>query len=85
MEKLHGTALPSNLKFCLFFGYKRDNILLKGADDGAVALKSQLAPVAQTEAARCFGFDEGHMSILYSEKVISRYMESLSKIVGFDS
>ena len=74
--------LPPQVRFCLFFGYKDDNILLKGVDDGSVALKSQLDPRAQSEAARCFGFNENHVSILFSKEVIRRHKEMLDNVVG---
>jgi len=74
--------LPPQVKFCLFFGYRGDNILLKGADDGSIALRSQLDPRAQSEAARCFGFNENHVSILFSKEVIRRHKEMLSNVAG---
>jgi hypothetical protein len=57
-------------------------MLLKGADDGSVALRSQLDPRAQSEAARCFGFNENHVSILFSKEVIRRHKEMLDNVVG---
>jgi len=83
IETLFQKKLPSQVKFCLFFGYEGDNLLLKGADDGAVALKSQLDPRAQSEATRCHGFNENHVSILFSREVFGRYSEILTKVPGY--
>ena len=41
----------------------------EGADDGSVALSSQLDLGVQHEAGRMFGFNESHMSILENIEV----------------
>lgn len=80
IEDLYKKKIPPHLTFYLFFGYKGDNPLLKGADDGTVALKSQLDLRAQSEATRCFGFNEDHVSILFSREVLGLYNELLANI-----
>ena len=80
MDNLFQERIPPKVDFCLFFGYKGDNLLLKGADDGSVALKSQLDFRAQLEATRSYGFDENHVTILFSEEVFARYSELLCRI-----
>lgn len=82
IQNLFQKELPPQVKFCLFFSYRGDNILLKGADDGSIALNSQLDPRAQSEAAQCFGFNENHVSILFSKEVIRRHKEMLSNVAG---
>jgi len=79
MDNLFQKRIPPEVNFCLFFGYKGDNLLLKGADDGSVALKSQLDFRAQLEATRSYGFNENHVTILFSEEVFARYSEVLYK------
>lgn len=82
IESLFQKKLPPQVKFCLLFGYKGDKLILKGADDGTVALKSQLDPRAQSEAARCFGFNENHVSMLFSKEVLGQFREMLATIGG---
>ena len=80
IDNLFQKRIPPKVNFCLFFGYKGDNLLLKGADDGSVALKSQLDFRAQLEATRSYGFNENHVTILFSEEVFTRYSEVLYNI-----
>jgi len=80
IENLFQKEIPPQIKFYLLFGYKGDNLLLKGADDGAVALKSQLDLRAQSEATRCYGFNEDHVSILFSKQVLGLYDKLLTNV-----
>lgn len=80
IDNLFQRRIPPKVNFYLFFGYKGDSLLLKGADDGSVALKSQLDFRAQLEATRSYGFNENHVSILFSKEVSKRYSEVLYKI-----
>jgi pimeloyl-ACP methyl ester carboxylesterase len=80
IESLFAKKLPCDVIYCLFFGYRGDNLLLSGADDGTVALKSQLDSRAQSETIRCFGFNEDHISILFTEEVLRRFKEMLDFI-----
>jgi len=82
IESLFRKKLPCDIIYGLFFGYRGDNLLLSGADDGTVALKSQLDFRAQSEAIRCFGFNEDHISILFTEEVLRRYKMMLEFIGG---
>ena len=49
------------------------------SSDSVVALRSQLAPFAQDEAERMFGYDLGHVPILSDEAVIKRYESILEE------
>lgn len=82
IESLLNKKLPCDIIYCLFFGYRGDKLLLSGADDGTVALKSQLNFHVQSEAIRCFGFNEDHISILFTEEVLRRFKEMLEFIGG---
>jgi hypothetical protein len=48
-----------------------DNFLSSGSSDGVIPPSSQLRDAAQEDARTIRGFDEGHLSILQSEDVIS--------------
>jgi pimeloyl-ACP methyl ester carboxylesterase len=80
IESLFRKKLPCDVIYVLFFGYRGDKLILSGADDGTVALKSQLDYRAQSEAIRCFGFNEDHISILFTEEVLRRYKKMLEFI-----
>ncbi|MBT8491229.1 MAG: hypothetical protein KJN62_09280, partial [Deltaproteobacteria bacterium] len=82
IESLFRKKLPCDIIYGLFFGYRGDKLILSGADDGTVALKSQLDFRAQSEAIRCFGFNEDHISILFTEEVLRRYKKMLAFIDG---
>jgi pimeloyl-ACP methyl ester carboxylesterase len=68
IEHLGRKPFPRKLPFHLFFTYQ-DQTRLKLGDsgDGVVTLKSQLLPSLQSAAARIYGFNETHESILTSE------------------
>ena len=72
-----GTPLPEQLEFWLFFSYKGSSMFTGGADDGSVAVQSQLAHSVQGEATRVHGFNESHTSILTSDEVMVRVNEFL--------
>lgn len=82
IESLFSKKLPCDVIYSLFFGYKGDKLLLSGADDGTVALKSQLDLRAQSEAIRCFGFNEDHLSILFSEEALQQFKKMLDFVGG---
>ena len=58
----------------LFFGFGGggDSPFLRGANDGVVAVASELDPRAQGAAIRMFGYDETHTGILNSEAVAAQ-------------
>ena len=70
--------MPPKIRFYLFFGYAGDSMISKDPDDGKISLKSQLDPKAKSEAALTYGFDEDHVSILSSHKMLEKYNEVLS-------
>lgn len=79
IRTLFHRPLPPGIRFILCFGYKSDNLFLKGDNDGSISLKSLLDFRAQSEAAKCFGFDENHVSILFSPDIMARCKAILSE------
>lgn len=64
---------PDCFPYYLLFSYRGTRGFLPGENsDGTVTLRSQLAPVAQDEAEKIFGFDEGHVGILNGAGVFAR-------------
>lgn len=73
LETLLATPLPPGLRFHLFFGFRgRRSPFLRGANDGAVTLASQLDPRAQRAAIKLYGYDETHRGILESPDVAAQ-------------
>ncbi len=80
LKNLYHHRLPMEMNYYLFYGYRSNKVLVKKADDGVIALESQLYPVAQSEAAKCFGFNENHVSILSCKDVLDQYGQVLSSV-----
>ncbi|MDY6792288.1 MAG: alpha/beta hydrolase [Thermodesulfobacteriota bacterium] len=78
LKNLFIKKMPPNIRFYLFFGYAGDSRISKDFDDGIISLKSQLDPKAKAEALLTCGFDEDHVSILSSHKMVAKYNEILS-------
>ncbi len=69
LRRLFATPLPKGCPYDLLFSYRGRSLVEGRANDGVVELSSELAPAAQAAAARIYGFDETHMSILASPEV----------------
>lgn len=69
LESLLEPALPPALAYDLLFSFAGGSRLVRGANDGAVTLVSQLAMRAQMQSRMVRGFDESHRSILRSDEV----------------
>lgn len=69
LSSLPQTALPPECEFALFFSYRGGSAIVGEANDGAVAVSSELAMPVQRQASRVVGFDETHRSILRSAEV----------------
>ena len=78
LKRLYINKMQSKIRFYLFFGYAGDSRISKDLDDGKISLKSQLDPKAKAEAVLTCGFDEDHVSILSSNKMLEKYNEILS-------
>ena len=79
LKKLRATKLPPSVEFDLFFGYRGEESTGGELSDGAVLLSSVLDRDIQEAAAKVYGFDEDHSSILESPAVIQRLNELLAK------
>ena len=76
---LHNRPLPAGLQFSLLFSYSGQKMLQTEAGDGTVTLESQLDYRAQDVADHLHGLNEGHVSILSSERTaayINQYLLS---------
>ena len=73
IEKIFEQPLNAKVDYYLFFSYKGDYSYFMDNNDGAVTLRSQLDLRAQKEAITKWGFDEGHVTILSSEDVLTVY------------
>ncbi|MBS0451447.1 MAG: alpha/beta hydrolase [Proteobacteria bacterium] len=67
LDTLLDVPRPPGLRHTLFFGYGKPSKIVRGNNDGVVALASVLAEPVQSQAAFVFGFDEDHASILKSD------------------
>jgi len=77
LKRLYIKKMPPKIRFFLFFGYAGDSRISKDLDDGIISLKSQLDPKAKAEAVLTCGFDEDHVSILSSNKMLEKYNKIL--------
>jgi hypothetical protein len=68
------------LAYYLVFTYQRNSLSPGASGDGVVTLASQLRPEAQDEAARIFGFDEDHASVLSSPQVAATLNELFARV-----
>jgi pimeloyl-ACP methyl ester carboxylesterase len=66
--------------YYLVFTYQRKSLRPGVSGDGVVTLASQLRPEAQDEAARIFGFDEDHASVLASPQVAATLNELFARV-----
>lgn len=82
LQELDRRQTPKALPFHLFFSYNDPSTFKLGeSSDGAVTLRSQLAPVQQAAAVRLYGFNETHNGILASpaaREAFFRLIDSVS-------
>ena len=79
LRGLFATKLPEECRYYLLFGFEGGSMLLDGVNDGVVAVASELAPVAQEEAVKIYGFPESHMGILRSKDASERLNRILAE------
>jgi pimeloyl-ACP methyl ester carboxylesterase len=73
-------SLRGRLAYYLVFTYQRNSLRPGVSGDGVVTLASQLRLEAQDEAARTFGFDEDHASVLSSPLVAATLNELFAEM-----
>lgn len=84
IQNIFSQPLKPEIKYYLLFSYHGDCSLFMDNNDGSVTLRSQLDPRAQEDAIRVVGYDEGHVSILSSPKVMERYNQILESVGSSD-
>jgi len=75
-------GLPGGTPHHLMFTYKQTGVSMGEAADGTVTVSSQLDWSAQLDAARLYGFNETHMSVLDSAATSTLLNELLAKSGG---
>ncbi len=66
LQNLYRTALPKDVPFYLFFGYRNKS---GESGDGTILLRSQLDSRMQMKSVKTYGFDATHVGILNDESV----------------
>ncbi len=80
-KKILEDSFPKNLKHHLLFGYNgKSSLVLEKSNDGTISLSSQLFEKAQNQSFEVYGFNENHISILKSKKVINKINTILDSI-----
>lgn len=80
LSGLYKSDLPEECEYDLLFSYGGGSMMYSEANDGTVALTSQLTPAAQNAAKMIHGFNEDHESILYSKatlEVVNRLLATI--------
>ncbi len=77
--RLPQTALPPECEYWLLFSYHGERTFSGEANDGTVAVASELSMPIQRQAAHVMGFDESHTSILESQDVAAQLNAILSR------
>ena len=75
IEKIYNESFPETLRFYLLFGVSGKCSMMMANNDGTVEIASEIDYRAQEEASGFFGYDEDHMSILTSERAVTRIGE----------
>lgn len=70
LEQIYAESLNGKIDFHLFFGIKGKCSKMMGNNDGTVEIASEIDYRAQDDAVRLYPFNEGHMSILASNRVM---------------
>lgn len=82
IQTLFARKLPPHVAHFLFFGHKGGYSLLRPNNDGTVTLASQLRGDAQAEARMVYGFEEDHVGILSSPRVLGQFQAVLASLQG---
>lgn len=81
LEELLSNPLPPTLRYDLLFSYAGASLLVRGPNDGAVTIVSQLVLRAQEQSRTVRGFDESHSGILRSDAVAEMITRELAAVV----
>jgi len=75
LQYMYEDQLPYGLKFYLLFGVHGECSMMMANNDGTVEIASEIDYRAQADATGFYGFDEDHISILTSDRVIDQVLE----------
>jgi len=81
IDSIFAQKLPESLRYFLLFSHKGESSHFMSNNDGSVELSSELDYRAQAEAQRIFGYDESHVGILSSKRVL----DDISRLLEGDS
>jgi pimeloyl-ACP methyl ester carboxylesterase len=76
LRSLFDVSLPRETQFHLLFAFRRNSASFGESDDETVTVSSALGTAAQRDAARIYGFDDTHDSIL-EDPATSALLQSL--------
>ena len=79
IEKIFRQSLNTKIDYHLLISHKGDCSFFMANNDGAVTLRSQLDLRAQKDAVAKWGFDEGHVSILSGQDMLTIYDDILER------
>lgn len=78
IARIYEDSLIDKVDFYLLFGVRGKSSMMMGNNDGTVEISSEIDYRAQADAAGFYGFDEDHMSILDSDRVIKQILELIN-------
>jgi pimeloyl-ACP methyl ester carboxylesterase len=70
IANLYKRPFPRQIPYYLIFSYSGRSGIMDENNDGAVTIESQLDDRVQADAAKLYGLNEDHVSILFSEDVV---------------
>ena len=82
IQSVFSEELKSRIPYYLMFSHKGDCSYFMDNNDGAVTIRSQLDLRAQKDAIKTWGFDEGHVTILSNQEVLTLYNGILERTGG---
>lgn len=81
IRRLYRAPLPASIGYHLFYAYGNSSTLKIGENsDGVVPMSSQLAPLAQSEASRQYGFNDTHTGTLKNQEAINRLLSIVTEV-----
>ncbi len=78
LKQIYENPLLEKIEFYLFFGVRGKCSMMMKNNDGTVEIASEIDHRAQADAAGFYGFDDDHMSILTSDRVIKQILKLMN-------
>ncbi len=82
LKEIYEKPLSGKVEFHLLFGVRGKCSMMMKNNDGTVEIASEIDHRAQEDAAGFYGFNEDHMSILSSDRVIKKIVELIETNTG---